>query len=98
MAGNRNSGRKPRREEERKLIGKHFKGSVSLVVETMVNTEVPWHVRVDCAKLLIEQHIGKPGQRIEHAGDDHNPIVITRVEIIKDYGEQGPPLRLVEGK
>jgi len=62
MAGNKNSGRKPRHLEERKLIGRHFKESVSTVVELMQGKDTPAHVRLDASRVLIDQHIGRPAQ------------------------------------
>lgn len=60
MAGNENSGRRPRREEERKLIGKHFEEAVSVVVEILKDKKAPKAVRLDAARLLIQHHVGKP--------------------------------------
>lgn len=65
MPGNENSGRRPRRQEERKLIGQHFSAAVSVVVEILKDKKAPKTVRLDAARLLIQQHIGKPNQTID---------------------------------
>lgn len=74
--GNANSGRRPRREEERKLIGKHFKEAVSTVIKMLEDPETPKHVRLDAARLLIEQHIGKPFQNLRVGGENGEAIKV----------------------
>jgi len=76
MAGNHNSGRRPRRLEERGLIAKTFDDNVRLVVKLRDDLEVPPHVRLDAAKYLIDQHIGRPKQRVETTGENGGAITI----------------------
>lgn len=58
------SGRKPRRLEERKLIGRHFKAAVTVVCEMLTDKTLPPAIRFDAARLIIEQHIGRAPQQI----------------------------------
>jgi len=92
--GNSNSGRRPRREEERKLIGKYFTAAVSVVVEMLNDPKTPKHVRLDAARVLIDQHIGRPSQRMEHTGDEGEAIVIhiARVEAKSEATESSEVL------
>ena len=68
------SGRKPRRDEERALIGQYFEAAVSVVVEILSDIDTPKHIRLDAAKMLIEQHVGKAKQSI--SGEDGGPVLI----------------------
>ena len=79
MAGNSNSGRKPKQEEHRKALGKYFKSAVAVVAELLIKSHTPDHVRLDAAKLIIEQQIGKPKQRQELSGE----LLVTLKDLVQ---------------
>jgi len=74
MAGNGNSGRRPRREEEKKLIAKSYKKAVRVLIAALDSMDE--QIKVGAAKYLIDQHIGKASQKVEHTGQGDKAIVL----------------------
>ena len=68
-------------------LGDEVKEALQRVSKLAKNKKAPYSVRLEADKTLVEQALGKPSQRHEVTGESGEPIKITRVEIVKDYGD-----------
>jgi len=62
MAGNANSGRRPRKDEDRRRLGKLYPKAISYLESCLCDETKPDHVRLGAAIEVIQQKIGKPKQ------------------------------------
>lgn len=85
MAGNKNSGRRYKSEEDKKHIARIFPSAVKVLEEIMNDPASGHEIRLRAATTFIEQHLGKPAQRTMLGGGGGGPIrvEITYKEVIK---------------
>jgi len=88
--GNKNSGRRPRAEEERKLLGRLFPRAVGVLQEILDNPLSQDSDRLRASQIAIEQHIGKPTTRVELPGD--GALLLRWVESPRVVATENVPL------
>ncbi len=86
MAGNKNSGRKPRALTKAELASK-MRGLTRPAMKIILDAIEAGDVNL--AKWAIEMQVGRPRQRAEVVGDDGGPVVLSFAEAVKQMHEAG---------
>lgn len=78
MAGNKNSGRRVRKDEERQELSRFYPEAVSVLGDLLKARSQ--RMRFEAARTIIEYYIGKPSQGldIEHAVSDSVKELLAR--------------------